>query len=140
MRHLGLILAMAFMAVGAHAQGQAKQEILPVFQSEGRDPVYYSTACVSTAWTMVISSDSISRSVLVQAITANTADVCISSGPVNLNACLAGTPGDQMAPNSALTIYHRAAFYCRSVTGTQTLKGTRNRDHADAGYITLGAP
>jgi len=146
-RRLGLIFSLAGMVALAvyspkqtEAQGQAKDNILPTFQSEGRDPIYFSTACISTAWRMIISSDTIARSTLVIASSSNTALVCISTGMSSANGCAPNTASDELPPASAMTLYHRASIFCRSASGTQTLKGHRNRDHADYGNINMGAP
>lgn len=133
MKHWLALAALICFGSTAYAQGQAKQEVSPTFQQEGRDPIYYSTSCISTAWTLVLSSDTIARSTIVIAISSNTSSVCVSSGPTNANTCVGGTPGDELGPNSSITLNHRAAIYCRSALGTQILKGHRNRDHADYG-------
>lgn len=137
---IGLITALSYFLINTapvFAQGVAKNNPIAVFNTEGRNPVYFSVSCVPSSWTLLVSSDTIARSTFIVSIASNTAAVCLSTGPTNSNSCVQGTPSDELPPNSAETVYHRAAIYCRSGAGTQTLKGHRNRDHADYGQVPI---
>lgn len=150
-RRLGLLMSLAALAAlgprFARAQGMAKQEAMPVFQSEGRNPITFAVACATATWTVVIASDTIARSTFIESISSNTASICllpIASATVPTVAissqCVPQTQGTELPPNSALTDYNRSGWACiaSSGTATQYLKGYRTRDKGDIGYI--GAP
>lgn len=143
----GLLGAFLLAPVAVRAQGVLKNETTPVQQSEGRDPIVFTASCTSSGWTLVISSDVIAYSTLIVAVTSNTAGVCLyptsssssSASPsgANQSGCFPYTGGTELpAQNSSLTDYSKAAWWCRSVAGTQNLKGYRTRDRGDYGKIS----
>lgn len=131
MRIIALAVALLGLASAAHAQGMNTYQPSPVFQAEGRQRTLISTTCVSNSWTLVASTDVISRSWLIQAPSGNTATVCLSSNTAT--DCAITTPGIELAPNTALTDYGHAKWYCESYSGTQYLKGYYTWDQADSG-------
>lgn len=140
-RRLGLITGLLFMASYIPhivlAQGQKYYEPQPVFQSEGRNPIAFSVNCATATWTLVIASDTISRSTLMESISSNTVSICLSPSVTSSSQCVTGTPGPELSPNSSLTDYSHVAWYCSASSGTtsQTIKGYRTRDKGDYGII-----
>lgn len=135
---IGVAIAAVLIHIpSAQAQGMLKIQPIAVFQNEGRDPIYFSTTCVSSSWNLALSSDTIVRSTYIIAPSSNTSVVCLSTGPTNANACSASTIGDEIQPGGNETLYHHAAIYCRAGAGSQVLKGHRTRDHGDYGQAPI---
>ncbi len=147
-RRLGLLLALvAFAGAGARwaaAEGMKYQESQAVYQSEGSNPVTFNVSCATATWTVIIASDTISRSTFMESVSSNTYSICllpITNGTAPSVAvssqCTTSTQGPELIPNSALTDYSRAGWACASSSGTvtQTLKGYRTRDKRDTGWI-----
>ncbi len=141
-RRLGLALSLLALAGAVprwvRAQGMARLETAPIFQSEGRDPVYFNVSCASATWTVIVASDTIARSTFMQSISSNTQAVCLSSATSSQN-CDSNAKGPEIAPTSNFTDYSHAGWACKAVTGTsaQIIKGYRTRDRADFGAISF---
>lgn len=147
-RRAGLVVGLLGLALWggqglreARAQGMLQVQGTTVYQSEGRDPVTFDVQCTTAPWVNVVSSDTISRSTFFQAISSNTTTICLVPGntsPAASVRCSTTTAGPELAPNSALTDYSRAAWWCAASSGTttQVLKGYRTRDRSDYGAIS----
>jgi hypothetical protein len=147
-RRIGLLAALAAFAVlgprGAMAQGATQNNPAPGFQTEGRNTVTFSVPCATATWTLIIASDTISRSTFLQSISSNTNTICLlpeTAGAVPTVAissqCTTNTQGPELSPISALTDYSHSAWWCASSSGTatNTIKGYRTRDKGDYGNI-----
>lgn len=147
-RRLGLLFGLAALAViGPRfvlAQNEKFHEPQPVFQSEGRNPITFNVSCATATWTLVVASDTISRSTFMEAISSNTNTVCllpVANGVAPTVAvssqCTTATQGPELPPNSSLTDYTRAAWYCAASSGTvsNVIKGYRTRDKGDYGNV-----
>ncbi len=147
-RRLGLLFGLAALAATGPrcvvAQGTLNIQPSTVYQSEGRNPVPFSVTCSTPSWTVVVSSDAISRSTFMEAISSNTAAVCLLpfTGGVTptvavSSQCVTATKGIELPPNSAYTDYSKAAWACAASSGTvnQVIKGVRTRDAGDYGNI-----
>lgn len=133
-----LIAALLFLPCMAFADGRYRTQVQPVYQDEGDEPVPYSVSCSSTAWTQIVSSDTISRSVLFYTPSDNTASssICISTISSSFTSCVAGTAGTELTPDSALTDYTKKRWFCRArANGNGIIKGWRSRDKRDGGDI-----
>lgn len=140
-----LLTAIVLVAVSpnsSHAQNEKFREPQPVFQSEGRNPYAFNVSCSTSAWTIVVTSDTIARSTFIESISSNTNNVCLLPGPTVptvavSSQCTTATQGPELVPSSSLTDYSRAAWYCASSSGTVSniLKGYRTRDVGDAGLV-----
>lgn len=141
MRAIVLAIAALVLCSPARAQYRDKIGVLPEYRLEGRSIIPFSTSCSSSAWTIVVASDTISRSVLYLVPTSTpTMTVCLSTSQASGVSCVDATPGVEIAAGLSLTDYTTSAFYCRSRAGTLTgtVKGYRSRDSlGDAGYIAL---
>ena|ERR1035437_4755971 len=135
-RQLGLLAAMLGVAAVLHAQGRTQWSTAPVFQSEGRQRVFFNTDCGSSSWVVVIASSPISYSTMMESIVANTAAVCLSSS-TQTGACTSTTLGPELPPESTLTDYGHGEWWCRSVTGEQYIKGYRTFDKGDLGGLSM---
>ncbi len=147
-RRLGLLFGLAAFAVlvprWARAEGMKYQESQAVYQSEGSNPVTFVVSCATATWTIVIASDTISRSTFIESVSSNTNTVCllpITNGVAPTVAvssqCTTATQGPELVPSSSLTDYSRAGWACAASSGTvtNTLKGYRTRDKRDTGWI-----
>lgn len=147
-RRLGLIFGLAALAVmGTHlalAEPMKYMESQAVYQSEGSNPITFNIACATASWTQVVSSDTISRSTFMESISSNTNSICLLATSNNViptvavsSQCINVTKGPELAPNSSLTDYSRAAWYCAASSGTVVnyIKGYRTRDLRDSGWI-----
>lgn len=147
-RRLGLLLGLATLALTgtriAIAEPMKYMESQGVYQSEGSNPSTFNVACATASWTVVITSDTISRSTFMESISSNTNSICLI--PVSNNVaptvavssqCINVTQGPELAPNSSLTDYSKAAWYCAASSGTVVnyIKGYRTRDLRDTGWI-----
>ena len=118
-----------------YSQGMKYVAPQSVFQSEGRDPYLFNASCASGYWSVVVSSDAIARSTLMQAPSGNTAVVCLAISSTTAS-CSVSLVGPELAPNTALTDYTKSVWYCRSVSGSQNIKGYRTRDRGDFGGVS----
>ena len=147
-RRLGLFVGLAAIAVlgprWSRAEGMKYQEAQPVYQSEGSNPITFNVSCATGAWTIVIASDTISRSTFMESISSNTQNICllpVTNGVAPTVAissqCTTASPGPELVPSSSLTDYSRAGWACASSSGTvvNTIKGYRTRDKRDTGWI-----
>lgn len=147
-RRIGLLFGLAALAVLAPhsvmAQGEKYQEPQPVYQSEGRNPIPFRVSCATASWTIVVASDTIARSTFMESISSNTNAICLlpsatmTTPSVSISSqCMTATQGPELPPNSSLTDYSRAAWYCAASSGTvaNILKGYRTRDKGDYGRI-----
>lgn len=147
-RRLGLFFALAAAAALAprwvRAEGMKYQEAQPVFQSEGSNPVTFNVNCATATWTIIIASDTISRSTFMEAISSNTNNVCllpvtngVAPSVAASGQCTTATQGLELAPNSSLTDYSRAGWACAAASGTvvNVIKGYRTRDKRDIGWV-----
>lgn len=134
---LKLLALLVLLPCSAWADGRYMTQVQPAYMDEGDSPVEFSVACSSLSWTMIVSSDTISRSVLFYAPVDNTASssVCISLSS-NTTACSASKPGTELTPDSSVTDYTKARWFCRARSGsTDRVKGWRSRDKRDYGDI-----
>ena len=139
MNFKGILLAGAFLIGGlsAHAQSgsRAQKGVVPVFQDEGRDPIYFNMACSSHTWTVVSASDTIRRSILMQLSLDSRATVCLSSITAASHTCTDTTTGVELSSSTpSLTDFTSAAWRCRSREGgniTGRVRGYIARDRAD---------
>lgn len=146
-RRLGLIVALCGLAVMVRAQGMARLEPVPMFQSEGINPVPFSVSCATASWTLAIASDTISRSTFIESVSSNTNTICLLPVIYGVmptvavsSQCVTATKGIELTPNSAYTDYSHAGWACAASSGTvsNVLKGVRTRDRGDFGGI--GSP
>lgn len=143
-RRLGLLFGLAAIAAFGPrfvlAQSEKFQENQSVYQSEGRNPVMFAVTCATATWTLVIASDTISRSTFIETPGTNNQVVCLSfsSAPANPSQCVATQPGVILPQGSSLTDYTHAAWYCAASSGTtsQNIVGYRTRDKGDYGRIS----
>lgn len=128
----------------AKAEGMKYLESAPMYQSEGSNPVAFNVTCATATWTIIIASDTISRSTLMESIPANTQTICLLPGTTSTvpniaisSQCMSSTGGIQLIPSYGLTDYSRAAWFCASSSGTVsgTITGYRTRDKRDYGSI-----
>ena len=130
-RLLAAFLALFFGGLAAlgHATPRLQTTVQPTAPNEGDYRVGIATNCVSTSWNVVVSSQPNRRVALVHGLTANSAGVCISSGPQG--TCADTTFGSELEGNASLSIYDEDPIYCRSRSGTQILKGHESYDTRD---------
>ena len=135
----GMILS---CAISAQAAGALRLQPSPEWRAEGDSPILYSINCSSVAWTLIKSSDTIRRSILIQASPDNpsstTDGVCISSTQATATACTSAVAGVELLAGYSLTDYTTIAWYCRSranATTTSRVKGYTCRDKGDYGSI-----
>lgn len=150
-RCLVLLFGLAALAAAAArlagAEGMKYEFSQAVYQSEGSNPVAFSVSCATASWTVVVASDTISRSTFLESVSSNTTNICllpVTNGiapSVSVSSqCTTATPGPELPPNSSLTDYSRAGWACASSSGTVSniIKGYRTRDKRDSGWV--GAP
>jgi len=134
------LLALLWLPSSAYAEGAKAFQPQAIFQDEGDQVIPYSVQCASTSWTVLVSSNIISRSVLYVALSGNSTSICISSMTTAGYACQDSTPGIELTPGSSLSDYTKVVWYCRArqtVGATDTrgyIKGRRSRDSGDDGY------
>lgn len=134
---VGLVLAL--MPMGASAQGMRDTQGTSVYQMDGRDPVYASISCTSSAWTQVASSDTIRRSLLIQSLSSNGSNICLgTSTNGNNDACNSSHAGIELATSATYTSLTREKVVCRSYQGSPVLKVKAARDRGDYGRIANG--
>lgn len=134
-------LLLLFAAGVARAEG-SKGLTQPVYREEGDVPLDYSVECDSNTWTVVVTSDTISRSVLYYAPHDNPSasgdSVCLSTTTAANDTCTAARPGVELRPGASYTDYTTAAMRCRSRANNSSLgrvKGRRSRDSRDQGRV-----
>lgn len=134
-------LLLLFAAGVARAEG-SKGLTQPVYMEEGDAPLDFSVECSSQAWTVAVSSDIISRSVVYYAPHDNPSasgdSVCLSTTTASGDTCTAARPGVELRPGASYTDYTTAAMRCRSRANNSDLgqiKGRRSRDSRDQGRV-----
>lgn len=143
-KRLGLIVGLVALASWARAQGMASLEVQPVFQSEGFDPIPFSVSCPTSTWTVVVASDTISRSTFLESITANANTICLLPFQLGVvptvavsSSCVTAAKGIELTPASSYTDYTHVGWACiSSGTVTNVIKGVRTRDSGDYGMIS----
>lgn len=140
---LAIIALAIFSPEPAKADGLEKPLVTPVTQDDGNQPIIFSIACSTSAWTLVVSSDSITRGTMFETVPNNIVGVCLSTAATSI-PCQDSTPGVELSSGtySAFTTKDKSAWYCagRSATGstvTTYVKGIRERDRGDLGAIQL---
>ena len=122
----------------------AQLEVTPMFQSEGFNPLPFNASCATATWTIVIASDTISRSTFLESISSNTNSICLIPFTLGVvptvavsSQCVTSTKGIELQPNTAYTDYSHAGWACAASSGTVsgTIKGVRTRDSGDYGGI-----
>lgn len=125
-----------------------KDTSLPVSLSEGFNPITFNVACATATWTLVIASDTISRSTFLENIPENANTICILpvlKGVLPTVAissqCMSATQGVHLPTSAAYTDYSHAGWACASSSGTVTgqISGVRTRDSGDYGLIGASA-
>lgn len=146
-----LLLLICALPCSAFAQGASGVGPSPVYFNEGNAPIPYNTAITTTSWTVVISSDIISRGLIIESDPANTVTICISTltvsgiGGAANDACAATTTGVKLSPGGSWTDYSDNKWTARGYTATgaaaliQYLSGVRYRDKGDYGSIGASA-
>jgi hypothetical protein len=142
MRGALVVLALLAGAGIAHARGSLHTFSAPSFRDEGRNPQMFVISCSTQSWAVVVSSDAIRRSVLMQADPGNTLTVCLSTTTNSGDACSAappGTPGVKLTAGQSLTDYTTIQWTCRAATSlslsSQTVSGYYTRDKGDYGGV-----
>lgn len=141
-----IVIAVSLLgfAGSTRAQGMARLEATPVFQSEGINPIAFSVTCATATWTLAVASDTISRSTFLESVSSNTYQICLLPVVYGVmptvaisSQCTTATKGIELTPNSAYTDYSHAGWACASSSGTAsgTIKGVRTRDRGDYGGI-----
>ena len=127
------ILAMAGMS---QATGERKNRLVdPSYRHEGDTRDFFGVTCSShtAAWTVLVASDSVRRSVKFMSLPTNSGGVCISSATTT-ESFSDTTAGWELYPSSAsaLTDYTVAAWSCRSRAGNaDDIKGYATRHSKD---------
>lgn len=131
------VIVLALCPNGARAQSQAQIQALPSYQQEGRDPYLAAITCNSSGWTTVISSDTIRRSLYIQALSTNGSNICLGTSTNGTNdVCQSTHAGIELATSANYTSYTREQVLCRSVQGSPVVKVKAARDRADYGQIS----
>ncbi len=133
---LSIGLALLAFAPLAMSLGQKDRLVVPQYRDEGDSAVVFSTACPSTSWAQVASTDSIRRAMAYQTDPdLAAATVCLSTFTKNADACNEATPGIKLSTGSALTDYSGINWNCRARSGTVQVFGYWTRDSGDYGSI-----
>lgn len=123
----------------SHSEGALETGPKPIWLDEGDVPIPFSVTCASTSWTTLVSSDTIRRSLLVQSVSDNSKNICISTITTTGYACADGTPGIELGGKDTWSDYTVISWKCRArqtVGSTDTrgvLKGIVYRDKGDYG-------
>ncbi len=130
----------ALFAQQARADANTQRQATPINDDGGNAPILFDIACSTTAWTVVTSSDSISRFAFYFAPSANAVSVCLSSTTKAGDACNDSTPGLELPASAFWVDTTKAGWNCRGRTGTGStitvyVKGYRGRDSGDYGWI-----
>ena len=147
MKLIGLVVAvLAFVPCLGHSQGMDQIQVMPVFESEGFNPIAFNVACATASWTQVVSSDTISRSTFFENIPENSSNtICLlpfTGGvlpTVSISSqCVSVTKGIHLPMGAGITDYTHAGWACASSSGTVTeqISGYRTRDSGDYGGIS----
>lgn len=135
-----LVLISLAVPVLAGPNGRKTGDTTAVFTDDGDAPVLFSISCSSQAWTVLVSSDSISRSLLAQWGTNNLVGVCISSTTTSGTVCDDSIGGVELSSTTvAWSDNTKAGWNCRSranASNVGILKGYRARDSGDYGAIS----
>jgi hypothetical protein len=140
MRSIILGLFLATIPALCQAEGAKAFQPQATYVDEGDSAVPFSILCASTSWTALISSDTISRSVVYQAPTTNSATICLSTMTTTAIACAVTTPGIELPAGMSFSDNAKYAWYCRSKEDGVSadtrgyIKGRRSRDKGDLGY------
>jgi len=103
-----------------------------VMTDEGDTPSGFAISCSNSAWTQIVAADDDSRSVLFQALSTSSGNVCISTVTAAGAACDDTTPGPELIPGASVTDYTSSRWNCRARSGgTAVVKGYRSLDSAD---------
>lgn len=139
---LKVLALLMCLPVLSWADGVATTQVQPVHIDEGDSPVLFSVQCSSQAWTVIVDSDTISRSVTMYSPRTNpnasTDAVCISTITSSFTSCVDGTAGVELTPDSSFTDYTKVKWNCRgraNNSSLHTIKGYRSRDKRDYGNI-----
>lgn len=137
---LGLLLCPSL----AFAEGAKQFQPISIYQDEGNSTLPYSVQCDSNTWTVLVSSDAISRSLLMYAPhdnpNASTDSICISTITTAGYTCTASTPGTELRAGASLTDHGSTAWRCRGRANNASLgyiKGYRSRDTNDQGRVGI---
>lgn len=136
---LGLCLGSAFPAEAQDGRGRQYKGTAAQFRDEGRDPFGFSTICSSVTWTVLSSSDTISRSMTMFIDPANTVAVCLSTMTGTAYGCTTATPGMYFPATTyaVFTDYTSFSWKCKAGAGaTAVVGGVRARDRGDFGAIS----
>lgn len=137
--HILACVAVCCYAALVHAAGITNYSVQPVAIDEGDAPIPFAVTCSSTAWTVLVASDTIRRSVLAQTSFGVGTAVCISTGPAgDPRTCVDSTPGIELS-SSTWNDSSKSQWFCRSRAALLgplgILKGYVSRDKRDYGYI-----
>ena len=146
MKNFLLLAVLALMPGLVHAQGALQEQETPTFESEGFNPIPFNVACATASWTVVVASDTISRSTFFENIPENSSNtICLLpfTGGVTptvaiSSQCISVTKGVHLPMAAAITDYTHAGWACASSSGTVTeqISGYRTRDSGDYGDIS----
>lgn len=141
LRLLGLLALLLVPGLG-WAAPELNWKVQPVHQDDGNQALPFSVECSSQAWTTIVSSSTIRRSILIYSPRTNpnasTDAVCISTITSSFTSCVDGTAGVELTADSALTDYSKVRWNCRgraNTTDLHQLKGYENQDRGDHGNI-----
>lgn len=129
-------------SVNAGPRGRKDLTTVATHRDDGDARIDFNVVCTSTTWAVVIASDSIRRSILMQRGLNNTRGVCLSTATGTASICDDTTKGVEFSTVPAivsLTSYDRGAWNCRARAGndayTGRIHGTSFRDSGDYGWI-----
>ena len=66
MKRLLPFVPLIFLSLPSFGQGTKYAETVPVYQTEGRQRIFFSVSCSSSAWSVVVASDSISHRLVIR--------------------------------------------------------------------------
>ena len=145
MKNFLLLAVLALIPGLVHAQGMDQIQVMPVFESEGFNPIPFNVACGTNSWTVVVASDTISRSTFMENIPENANTICLipfTGGvlpTVGTNGqCTSTTKGVHLPTSAATTDYTHSGWACQTAAGSVTgqISGYRTRDSGDYGGIS----
>lgn len=137
------ILLLLILPGSCFAAGSLRIESQPVYTAQGNAAIPYNTSITTTSWTVVISSDIITRGLIIESDPANTVTICISTTTNSNDGCSASTPGVKLSAGGSWTDYSEMQWTARGYTAsgatlTQFVTGVRYRDKGD--YGNIGSP
>lgn len=145
------LLLLCLLPSSAFAAGSLFSGVTPTFTNQGNAPIPFNTAITTTSWTTIISSDTISRGLIIESDPANSVTICISTltisgiGGAANDACNASTTGVKLSAGGSWTDYSQVQWTARGYTATgataltQFITGVRYRDKGDYGSIGAAA-